>query len=104
MGARPFLPRTADAAADSLNTGTPAERPMVSSARAREAAALLLFAAAAFVLVALVTFVASPHDPNLRGGNWAGPVGEAIARFLVLGFGVVAWLAAQRQARAGHGD
>lgn len=62
-------------------------------ARAREAAALLLFASAAFVAVALMTFAASPYDPTVHGRNWAGAVGEAIAGSLVAGFGLVAWLA-----------
>jgi S-DNA-T family DNA segregation ATPase FtsK/SpoIIIE len=93
MGVRPFLPHSTDAPAGSFDVEGLGVRPIRASARAREAAALLLFATAAFVLVALVSFAASPHDPNLRGGNWAGPVGEAVARFLVVGFGVVAWLA-----------
>ncbi|MBN1607323.1 MAG: DNA translocase FtsK 4TM domain-containing protein [Polyangiaceae bacterium] len=92
MGVQPFLPRAADAAAEPTVARMSVGRPVCTSARAREAAALLLLATAAFVLVALATFAASPHDPNLRGANWAGPVGEAVARFLVVGFGVVAWL------------
>jgi DNA segregation ATPase FtsK/SpoIIIE, S-DNA-T family len=93
MGVQTFLPRAADTADQPPNARVSTGRPVCASARGKEAAALLLFATAAFVTVALATFAASPHDPNLRGGNWAGAVGEATARFLVVGFGAVAWLA-----------
>jgi S-DNA-T family DNA segregation ATPase FtsK/SpoIIIE len=58
----------------------------------REAAALLLFAAAAYLALALLSLRSDPADPTLQGGDWVGPVGAAIGKVLVQGFGVVAWL------------
>src|SRR5882724_2268921 len=60
--------------------------------RLLEAAALLLFFAAAFLALALGSFRIDPFDPSQRGGDLAGATGAAVAALLVQGFGVVAWL------------
>ncbi|MDX2055175.1 MAG: DNA translocase FtsK 4TM domain-containing protein [Polyangiaceae bacterium] len=60
--------------------------------RGREAAALLLFAASVFLALALASAQLDPHDPNVSGSDWMGPVGAAVARFLLQGFGLVACL------------
>jgi S-DNA-T family DNA segregation ATPase FtsK/SpoIIIE len=57
-----------------------------------EAAALLLFFAAAFVALSLASYRVDSFDPALGGSNLAGATGAAIAGVLVQGFGVVAWL------------
>ncbi len=92
MGARPFSPRPAEGPAE---PSVPAvDRPSrAPSKRGREAAALLLFAVAAFLCLALASARVDPNDPSIRGADWVGPVGGAIAGFLVQGFGLVAWLA-----------
>ncbi len=59
--------------------------------RGREAASLLLVAGALFVTLALASFQADPAVPEVVGADWVGPVGAAIARFLVGSIGVVAW-------------
>jgi len=96
MGTRPFAPR---AAADPDAATGPAlanENPLAAALggrRGREAASLLCFALAVFLGLALATYRGSPHDPGIGGGDWVGPVGAAVARVLVQGFGLVAWLA-----------
>jgi S-DNA-T family DNA segregation ATPase FtsK/SpoIIIE len=65
-------------------------RPM---GRYREAAALLLFTSAAFILLALMSAEVDPFDPTLGERNWVGPAGAAVATFLAQGFGLVSWLA-----------
>ncbi len=62
-----------------------------ASGRGKEAAALLLFAAGIYLALALTSLRVDPHDPSVAGGDWGGPVGAAIAKLLVMGFGVVAW-------------
>jgi S-DNA-T family DNA segregation ATPase FtsK/SpoIIIE len=57
-----------------------------------EAAALLLFFAAAFLALSLASYRIDPFDPALSGADLAGATGAAIAGILVQGFGVVAWL------------
>lgn len=90
MGAVPFSPRRSSVA-DSV--AEPAPLPAGSLAqRGREAAALLLFACAAFLVAALATFRADPYDPLVVGRDLMGPVGAAVAGFVVQGFGAVAWL------------
>ena len=92
MGARPFTPRPAEGPEEP--SAPAADRPSISpSKRGREAAALLLFAVAAFLCLALASVRIDPHDPSIHGADWVGPVGSAIAGFLVQGFGLVAWLA-----------
>jgi S-DNA-T family DNA segregation ATPase FtsK/SpoIIIE len=75
--------------------GSPAFRP------GREAAALLLLAAAAYLALALLSLQSDPQDPTVHGGDWVGPVGAAMARVLAQGFGVVAWLLPLQLARRG---
>lgn len=56
----------------------------------REAAAIALTTLALFVALALASL--DFDSTSGREGNWVGPVGAAIAGFLVRGFGYVAWL------------
>ena len=93
MGVRLFSPRNAVA------TGMPGQvtqddRPKGQPLHGRllEAAALLLFFAAAFLALALASYRIDPFDPTQRGGDLAGATGAALAALLVQGFGVVAWL------------
>lgn len=83
MGARPFAPRT------------PAlvSREALGARRGHEALALVLFAGAAFLALALASHRADPGDGTLHGADWVGPVGAALAGTLAQGFGLVAWLA-----------
>ncbi len=89
MGTRPFLPRTA-----ALDAGPLANSPAtpVATRRGREVAALLLFAASVFLALALASARFDPNDPSVAGSDWVGPVGGAIATFLIQGFGLVSWL------------
>lgn len=90
MGTRPFAPRTAEGpSADAPGPGSESDG---IGRRGREAAALLLFAVAAFLCLALASVRLDPADPGLRGAEWVGPVGGAVAGFLAQGFGLVAWL------------
>jgi len=57
-----------------------------------ETCALLLFAGAAFLFLALATARVDPLDPAVQGANWMGPVGASVAAVLIQGFGLVAWL------------
>lgn len=82
MGAQAFIP-------PSLARPSPLERP--DRSRWAEACALLLFFCALFLLLALLSFEASPHNPELHGENWMGAVGEVVASLLVFGFGAAAW-------------
>jgi S-DNA-T family DNA segregation ATPase FtsK/SpoIIIE len=90
MGVRLFSPRPATFSTAPTPVGSASGQPY---GRWREAAALLLFAGATFVALALVSFRVDPDDPTIHGGDWVGAAGSAIARLLVQGFGVVAWLA-----------
>lgn len=91
MGTRPFLPRRAaiDGPPAPANLRTP---PIAGGRRGREAAALLLFAASIFLCLALASARFDPNDPSVTGPDWVGPVGAAIATFLIQGFGLVSWL------------
>lgn len=60
--------------------------------RGREAAGLVLLAATVFLSLALASVRSDPHDPDVSGANWMGPVGATIAGWLVRGFGLIAWL------------
>jgi len=96
MGTRPFAPRAAASNDAADGPVLPNENPLASAfggRRGREAGALLCYALAAFLGLALATYQGSPHDPGVEGADWVGPVGAAIARVLVQGFGLVAWLA-----------
>ena len=87
MGARLFVPKTA-AAGPALPPSSPA-RP---SGRPREIAALLLVAGGAFLVLALLS---CRFGPGMSDGDvsWVGPTGGFVARILVQGFGIAAWLA-----------
>ncbi len=89
MNVRLFSPRAATGSdlSSAASTGT---GPV--QGRLREAAALLLWAGAVFVTLALASYEVDPVDPGVAGGNWAGAAGAALAAVLVQGFGVVAWL------------
>ncbi len=90
MGTRPFLPRNAAfEGVPPTDTRAPVKR--APGRRGREAAALLLFAASVFLCLALASARFDPHDPNVLGAEWVGPVGGAVARFLIRGFGLVSW-------------
>jgi DNA segregation ATPase FtsK/SpoIIIE, S-DNA-T family len=80
---------------DELTESAPSARQnrAPSIKRGLEAASLLLFALAVFVSLALATLRLDPYDPALSGRDWMGPTGAVVARVLVQGFGVVAWLA-----------
>src|SRR5580658_7029818 len=62
----------------------------------REAAALVLWALALFLSLALASYRGdpsglSPAVPTLTGSDWVGPVGSICARALVSLVGVAAW-------------
>ncbi|MDF3067304.1 MAG: uncharacterized protein K0R38_2905 [Polyangiaceae bacterium] len=98
MGVRLFSPRNAFEAGHSPDSSRPAhssqDRPNGQQFHGRllEAAALLLFFAAAFVALSLASYRIDPYDPALSGSDLAGATGAAVAAVLVQGFGVVAWL------------
>lgn len=91
MSVRLFSPRAAPAAKAPLDAPRSGAGP--THGRLLEAGALLLFAGAVFLFLALASCRVDPRDPGLRGADWAGPAGAIVARILVLAFGVVAWLA-----------
>src|SRR5687768_13421085 len=96
MGVRLFSARNALEAGSSLPPA-PAksdDRPKGQQFHGRvlEAAALLLFSAAAFLGLSLASYRLDPFDPTQSGADLAGATGAAIAAVLVQGFGVVAWL------------
>lgn len=97
MGARPFASRASPASAGSPARASAGASDLgQSSMRARvgrEAAALLLFAVAIFVLLGLASFRGDPRDPSVDGSNWVGPVGASLAGFIAQGFGLVSWAA-----------
>jgi DNA segregation ATPase FtsK/SpoIIIE, S-DNA-T family len=97
MGVRLFSPRNAfEAGASEPARPAPSSQARPNGqpfhGRLLEAAALLLFFAAAFVALSLVSYRVDPFDPALRGGDLAGATGAAVASVLVQGFGVIAWL------------
>src|SRR3954468_4948327 len=93
MGARLFSTRAA-ADGPGLETSAPASNQPRSRffGRLFETCALLLFAGAAFLFLALATARVDPLDPAVHGANWVGPVGANLAEILIQGFGLVAWL------------
>ena len=84
MAVRLFSPRVSE--------GGAAPGPSSGRRVGREAAALLLVAAACYLVLAL----ASLDLPGAAGAdgssNWMGAVGAWLARIIATGFGVVAWL------------
>jgi DNA segregation ATPase FtsK/SpoIIIE-like protein len=92
MGARLFSSRAA-ANGPTVDASSSLSMPRSRSlGRLCEAAALLLFTGAAFLLLALATARVDPLDASVHGANWVGPVGGSVATLLVQGFGLVAWL------------
>ena len=87
MGARLFVPKAA-AAGPVLPQSSP-HRP---SGRPREVAALLLVAGGAFLVLALLSCRLGPGTSD-GDMSWVGPTGGFVARMLVQGFGIAAWLA-----------
>jgi S-DNA-T family DNA segregation ATPase FtsK/SpoIIIE len=85
MGARPFTPRP-------LAAVPPASRS-TEAPRGLEAGAFILFAAAAFLSLALASARFDPDDPTVRGADWMGSVGGSIAGTLIQGFGCASWFA-----------
>ncbi|MBI4699673.1 MAG: DNA translocase FtsK [Deltaproteobacteria bacterium] len=79
--------------------GAPAPEPEAPPSRrrtarsyAREAAALLLIAAALYAALALASYRADPLRSEVVGPNWVGPVGAVLADLAVGLLGVAAWL------------
>lgn len=66
--------------------------PTGAAAKSREAASLLLVAAAVYVSLALAGVRIDPSDAAVTGTDWVGPVGAGIGGILARGFGLVAWL------------
>src|SRR5687768_4391562 len=100
MAARVFSPArraTAERAGPSESEAPKSEPTGPKSEAAfrhgREAAALLLFAVASFLCLALSSHRTDPSDPPVSGADWVGPVGASVAAILVRAFGLVAWLA-----------
>ena len=100
MGLPLFLPRR------SLSDASPSIRPAkvvgggaVKFARGREVAALLLWASAIYLVLALASFKGDPHAVAdapaasvVVGADWVGVVGAFCARALVSTVGLVAWV------------
>ncbi|HTJ82366.1 MAG TPA: DNA translocase FtsK [Polyangiaceae bacterium] len=82
----------ASAGASASAQASPSTLRRIGSTFAREASAVLLFAAALYSLLALATFRADPNHAEIHGADWVGPVGAAFAEIVVTGVGVVAWL------------
>jgi DNA segregation ATPase FtsK/SpoIIIE, S-DNA-T family len=89
MGLPLFAPRRLPVPANTRTQG--------AHAPGREVAALLLWTAAIFLLLAMGSYAGSPATdgasptPPISGANWVGPVGETCARALVTLLGLVAW-------------
>ena len=83
MGVRLFSPRASEAGGEPASSRIPF---------GREAAALLLLAAAAYLALAVASLPSLVAGPGADRGNWVGPVGAWIAELLVAGFGAAAWL------------
>jgi S-DNA-T family DNA segregation ATPase FtsK/SpoIIIE len=81
MGVRLFSPRSG------TRSGNGESARRYGYRAGREAAAVLLAAAACYLCLALASLETLAAD-----GNWVGPVGAWLAELLVGGFGVVAWL------------
>lgn len=83
MGAQAFIPPSM---AGSRPLGPEAPR-----SRGAEAWALISFAMATFLVLALATARFHPEDPTVRGADWMGAVGSEVSRVLIQGFGAAAW-------------
>lgn len=83
MGAQAFIP-------PSLAESQPIQRALPRT-RGAEAWALILFAAATFLTLALATAEVHPEDPTVTGSDWMGAVGAVVARMLGIGFGAAAY-------------
>jgi S-DNA-T family DNA segregation ATPase FtsK/SpoIIIE len=83
MGVRLFAPRVSSGGGEGSPSGHRA---------GREAAALLLLAAACYLALALASLNLEENGSAADSGNWMGPVGSWLAHVLAGGFGVVAWL------------
>src|ERR1041385_6432313 len=66
---------------------------VLSGAKSREAASLLLAVAAVYLALALAGVHIDPNDAAVTGNGWVGPVGASIGGILARGFGLIAWLA-----------
>jgi DNA segregation ATPase FtsK/SpoIIIE-like protein len=84
MGVRLFAPRISQGGGD--------HSPSSRHRAGREAAALLLLAAASYLALALASLDLDARGSGTDIGNWMGPVGAWLAHVLAGGFGVVAWL------------
>ncbi|MCS6901296.1 MAG: DNA translocase FtsK [Myxococcales bacterium] len=89
LNTRTASPRPASARS---TTTSPPFRVHGAYARGREAAALLLFVSAIFLVLALASFEGDPQTPQVEGANWIGPVGASCARFFLGAIGVTAWV------------
>jgi DNA segregation ATPase FtsK/SpoIIIE, S-DNA-T family len=84
MGSRAFVPRSLSPEPES------GERRFFDWRL--EVTALLLWAGAFFVGLALASFQETAGDPLASGADWMGAVGAGLARLLAVGFGGAAWL------------
>lgn len=91
MPGRLFSPRSQVAADGRLPGGEPADE-LTRRQIWPEAVAFLLLTFSVYLVLALASLGADPHDPAIHGEDWVGPVGAAMAGFLARGFGAVAWL------------
>jgi len=87
MGARLFVPKPATAGLPVPPTSQ--HRP---TGRPREIAALLLVAGGMFLILALLSCRIVPGPALGSDSSWVGPTGGFVARTLVQGFGIAAWL------------
>ena len=88
MGARLFVPKPATA-----GLPVPPSSQYRPTGRPREVAALLLVAGGMFVVLALLSCHIVPGPAPGTDPSWVGPTGGFLARMLVQGFGIAAWLA-----------
>jgi S-DNA-T family DNA segregation ATPase FtsK/SpoIIIE len=91
MGARPLAPPAAGSASLVSSPEATARVSSTGARRSLEAAALLLWALAVFLGLALGSYCHDARDPTVVGPEWVGPAGAALAAVLVRGFGLVAW-------------
>ena len=104
MGLPLFLPRRSFTdAKSSLRPAKVVGEGAVKFARGREVAALLLWASAVYLVLALASFKGDPHAlpdvagaasaaPAVVGADWVGVVGAFLARSIVSLVGVVGWV------------
>ena len=75
-----------------------------AAGKSREAASLLLVAAAVYLLLALAGVRIDPTDASMAGSDWVGPVGAEIGGILARGFGLVEHENAPEDLPEGHAD